>query len=107
MIRFIDEVWICVSIFFKRSPIPTKFASAVFKSSEDCELACKFFNFAMLLSVVDTLKLLARGLDSVIAFPLPTDNRGFPFRGGGVALVAKVTRVSLELTSGSGKVGTS
>ena len=93
-------------MLFKCSPIPIKLASAVFKSSEDCELVCKFFNFVRLLSVVDTLKLLALGLASEIVLP-PADRRGFPFKGGGVALVAKVTRVSLELTRGRGRVGTS
>ena len=95
-------------MLFKRSPILTKFPLVVFKSSEDCELACKFFNFVTLLSVVDTLKLLALGFASERTFPPPpTDNRGFPLRGGGVALVAKVTLVSLELTRGRGSVGTS
>ena len=96
-------------MLLKCSPIPIKFASTMFKSSEDCELVCKFFNFVtFLLSVVATLKLLALGFANDKAFPPPPpDNRAFPFRGGGVALVAKVTRVSRELTRGRGSVGTS
>lgn len=48
---------------------------------------------------VGTLKLLARGL---VLLP---DKRDFPAIGG-VALVAKVILVSLELTIGRGNVGT-
>lgn len=54
---------------------------------------------------VDVLKLLALGFASENAFP--PDRRGFLIKGGGVALVAKVTRVSCELTRGRGSVGTS
>ena len=72
-----------------------------FKSSVDWEERHLLSSKSCL---VETLKLLALGFDSDIM--LPAGRRDFPIAGG-VALVAKVTRVSCELTMGRGRVGTS
>ena len=71
-----------------------------FKSSVDLDVKLLSMTESELVA---TLKLLALGLTCVVA--VVPNERDFPITGG-VALVAKVTRVSREFTSGRGNVGT-
>ena len=94
-------MWLFASSDFNRSPRSVKFDPKMFKFKSSVDLDVKLLSMTE-SELVATLKLLALGLTCVVVVP---NDGEFPTTGG-VALVAKVTRVSREFTSGRGNVGT-